>query len=138
VLPDPHSGGEAVADAFISYCREDSLFAGGNGMEKVLRSAGLSFWRDHAIGAGSNWSDELAQQLRSAHAVVVLWSSNSWNSHWVRQEAFYALMKGNLVPMMIKERSVLLEPPFTAIQTMQNDERGFPAIIDAVRRLAKA
>ena len=126
-----------MADAFISYCREDLLFAAGSGMEKVLKGAGLTFWRDHQIGAGVSWSDELSDQLRSARAIVVLWSSHSWNSYCVRQEAFCGLMKGNLVPMMINERAIALEPPFSAIQTVQNNTEGFAAVIDAVRRLSR-
>lgn len=125
-----------MVDAFISYSREDKAFADGRGMERVLRDAGLTYWRDDQMASGSVWSTELSQQLHSARAVVVLWSANSWNSFWVRQEAFFALMKDNLIPLMIKERPAALELPFASVQTYQNDAAGFAAAIAAIRTKA--
>ncbi len=59
--------------------------------------------------------------------------ASSWNSYWVRQEAFYTLMKGNLVPMMTKERETSLELPFSAVQTYRNNAAGYAELVAAIR-----
>lgn len=127
-----------MPDVFISYARPDLAYADGRGMERVLRSLApeLTFWRDDSIGAGSVWADEICDNLRTAKAVIVIWSKNSWLSPWVRQEAFHAYMRGVLVPVRID--TVVLEPPFTSIQTFENNQRGFEAVVTAVRAKVRA
>ena len=125
-----------MADVFISYSREDLAFADGRGWTGVLERAGFTVWRDAQIASGNSWTEDVRTQLRDAKAILVLWSSNSWTSHWVRQEAFYGLMKGNLVPVMLKERPAALELPFSTLQTRQNDTKGIEATLQAIRALS--
>ncbi len=124
-----------MADVFISYAREDAAAADRRGWERVFADAGLSVWRDTHIASGSPWTSAVGQELRIAKVIFVIWSEHSWNSFWVRQEAFYGLMKGNLVPIMLKERPAQLELPFSAVQTRLNDKAGLAATLDAVKAL---
>ncbi|MEZ5961324.1 MAG: toll/interleukin-1 receptor domain-containing protein [Hyphomonadaceae bacterium] len=122
-----------MADVFISYAREDVAAADRRGWERVITDAGMTVWRDAHIASGSTWTSDVGEQLRNAKAIFVIWSEHSWNSHWVRQEAFYGLMKGNLVPIMLKERPAQLELPFSAVQTRLNDSAGLKATLEALK-----
>jgi len=125
--------GDHMPDAFISYAHQDKAFADGRGLEWFFKNKmpEITYWRDHRIGAGSVWAEDIRDNLLSAKCVVVIWSQNSWNSPWVRQEAFYGYMRGILVPMRVDD--VVLEPPFNSIQTVRNDTRGYEAMVSAVR-----
>lgn len=124
-----------MADVFISYCREDRLFASGRGLEWVLREKApdITFWRDKEIAAGAVWSHEICDQLRNAKCVVVIWSKHSWISPWVRQEAFYAFMNEKLVPLRVDDE-VVLEPPFNGLQTYKNNTEGYEKLVAAIRQ----
>jgi|CXWL01.1.fsa_nt_gi pantothenate kinase len=124
-----------MVDVFISYAPEDAAAADRRGWERVITDAGMTVWRDTHIASGSSWTSEVGQELRAAKAILEIWSEHSWNSFWVRQEAFYGLMKGNLVPIMLKERPAQSELPFSAVQTRLNDRGGLTATIEAIRAM---
>jgi adenylate cyclase len=54
-------------------------------------------WRDDELPAHRAYSDVIQETLRSAKAVVVLWSANAAESQWVRSEADAARQLGKLV-----------------------------------------
>ncbi|MFM1816130.1 MAG: hypothetical protein RLZ98_2825 [Pseudomonadota bacterium] len=60
-------------------------------------------WWDRRLFAGEDIHDVIAQQLRAAKTVIVLWSPHSTASHWVRGEAQLALDANKLVPIKIAE-----------------------------------
>lgn len=105
-----------MADVFISYAHKDKSFADGRGIEKVLKGIApeVTFSRDNGLAAGSTWNEEIRNELAACKCVFVIWSENSWPSHWVRQEAFYGYVRDILIPMRIDD--VVLEPPFTHVQ----------------------
>ena len=84
---------------FISYARED--VAAAQSFAGALESAGHQVWWDHHLRAGSRFSWDIAEALRAAEAVVVLWSEDSIESAWVQDEAAEGLEGSRLVPVML-------------------------------------
>ena len=54
-------------------------------------------WWDRQIGAGSAFDREIEKAIDDAKCIVVMWSSSSVESEWVRNEASEGLERGNLV-----------------------------------------
>lgn len=81
---------------FLSYAREDLDRA--RSVAAALEKAGFSVWWDRQISGGSEYSREIEQALKSAAAVVVLWSRASVDSAWVRDEAAKGRDSGRLIP----------------------------------------
>ncbi len=99
----------APADIFLSYSREDLQVA--RRFADALQKAGFSVWWDQAIRSGETYDQVTEDALRAAKAVVVLWSTHSVRSRWVRSEATVALRQNTFVPVMIEpcERPVMFE-----------------------------
>jgi hypothetical protein len=98
-----------MPDVFVSYNREDLPIA--QRIVDGLVHEGLNVWLDMELKAGENYDEITEERLRDAKAVVVLWSSRSVKSRWVRAEATIGARKSTLVPAMIEEcdRPVMFE-----------------------------
>ena len=96
-------------DIFISYNREDAAIA--RIYADSLAGAGLTVWWDATLRSGEDYDAVTEQSLRTAKAVVVLWSPRSVNSRWVRAEATIADRGHTLMPVMIEpcDRPVMFE-----------------------------
>ncbi len=103
-----------MPDIFISYNREDRERA--RVVASALEAEGVSVWWDAALRAGETYDEVTEQNLRSAGAVVVLWSKRSANSKWVRAEATVGERSSTLVPVLIEdcERPIRFELVQTA------------------------
>jgi adenylate cyclase len=114
-------------DVFISYARPSEEQA--HRIAEQLRSGGFSVWRDDELPAHRAYSDVIEERLKSAKAVVVLWSAESAKSHWVRAEADSAREAGTLVQATLD--SALPPMPFNQIQCADlngwNGDTGSPA-----------
>jgi hypothetical protein len=78
-------------EAFISYSRQDLSACGL--IESHLANCGILVWVDHkAIEPGQSWVDAIFRGLEQADYVIVLVSSHSMNSNWVRKEIDTALI----------------------------------------------
>ena len=99
-------------DVFISYARPSEDEA--HRIAELLRGKGFSVWRDDELPAHRAYSDVIEERLKSAKAVVVLWSGESAKSHWVRAEADTARESGTLVQATLD--SSLPPMPFNQIQ----------------------
>ncbi len=99
-------------DVFISYARSSEEEA--HRIAQSLRQEGFSVWRDDELPAHRSYSDVIEERLKSAKAVVVLWSAESAKSHWVRAEANTALEGGTLVQAMLD--GTIPPMPFNQIQ----------------------
>lgn len=104
----------ASANIFISYARPDhprvkQLAAG-------LERAGYAVWWDRRIGGGAEFAREIEAALKAADVVLVAWSANSIDSHWVRDEAAAGRDTGRLLPVSLDGSA----PPlgFRQFQTM--------------------
>lgn len=108
-------------DIFISYCSEDRPVA--EKLAGTLREDGWEVFWDRRIAPGAEWNEEIQRALNDARCVIVLWSSSSITSFWVRGEATHAYERGVYTPIRIDET----EPPrlFRHVQT--------PSIVSWVR-----
>jgi TIR domain/Bacterial Ig-like domain (group 2) len=101
-----------MADIFLSYANEDREAA--RALAGLLESAGWTVWWDRRIPAGRTWRSMIEEALREMHGMVVLWSTNSVESDWVKEEAEEARALGKLIPVLIES----VKPPvgFRSIQ----------------------
>jgi len=96
-----------VADVFISYAAEDRERA--RTLAVALQAHGWSIWWDRKIVTGQTFDAAIERELETARAVVVLWSSASIDSEWVRNEAAVGAERGVLVPALIEAVKLPLE-----------------------------
>jgi adenylate cyclase len=89
-----------VADVFLSYSSNDRTRA--MNIAVALERSGLSVWSDGELHAGSEFAIEIEGELASARAIVVIWSSASVASEWVRDEATQGRDTNRLVPVLIE------------------------------------
>lgn len=130
-----------MARVFLSYSRKDAAKA--DRFTKWLETKGHSVWRDEDdIGGGASFSSEIEKALKDSDAVLVLWSTNSIQSAWVRDEAAYARDRGKLIPFSLDA----VEPPlgfrqFQSIDLSRWTGRGAPPheknIGESIARIAR-
>jgi hypothetical protein len=96
-----------MADVFISYAREDRDTA--RIVAKALEADECSVWWDRQILGGENFDEVIERELDLAKSVIVLWSTHSVSSDWVRSEAAAAAERGVLVPAYIDEVKLPLQ-----------------------------
>ena len=101
-----------MSDIFISYARPNEPFA--KKAAEALREAGYAVWRDDELPAHRAYSDVIEERIKSARAVLVLWSNEAVKSQWVRAEADAARELGTLVQVSLD--GVLPPMPFNQIQ----------------------
>ncbi len=127
-----------MTDIFLSYNREDQarakLFA------EAFEGQGFKVWWDVGLRTGEAYDEVTETALRTAKAVVVLWSKKSVQSRWVRAEATLADRNKTLVPCMIEpcERPIMFELTQTAeLSHWQgaSDDRAWVAFVADVKRL---
>jgi hypothetical protein len=101
-----------MADIFLSYANEDREMA--RAVAGLLESAGCTVWWDRRIPAGRTWRSMIEEALREMRCMVVLWSTHSVDSDWVKEEAEEARALGKLIPVLIEP----VKPPvgFRSIQ----------------------
>lgn len=109
-----------MAYVFLSYDRTD--IAKARSIASALDKAGHSVWWDRHIAGGAQYSREIEQALKRADAVVVLWSANSVDSAWVRDEAGAGRDSGRLVPVCIDGTDAPMG--FRQYQTIDFSRRG--------------
>jgi adenylate cyclase len=88
-----------MASLFLSYARDDADTA--RAIAAALEKAGHSVWWDKHIGGGSQFAKEIEQALDKADVVLVLWTTHSIESPWVRDEAGAGRDRGRLVPLSL-------------------------------------
>jgi TolB-like protein len=103
-----------MAKLFLSYARDDTDVA--TKLVSALERARHEVWWDALIEGGTRYSRALGEALEAADAVVVLWSSRSVESDWVRDEAAQGRDRHRLVPLSLDGTA----PPlgFRQIQTI--------------------
>lgn len=83
-----------MAEVFVSYARPDEPQA--TRVAETLRAEGYAVWRDDELPAHRDYAEVIEERLRSAKAIVVLWSAEAAKSQWVRAEADAARGAGSL------------------------------------------
>lgn len=78
-----------MSHIFISYSREDSEFA--RYLRAQLESHGFRVWMDEQrLHPGTDWWDEIEDNIISCSAFMIVMSPNSANSKWVKREILCA------------------------------------------------
>ena len=96
-----------MSDIFISYAREDLDRA--RRLASALESRGWSVWWDRHIVPAKTFDQTIERELESARSVVVLWSKDSIESEWTKNEATVAAERNVLVPALLDDVRIPLE-----------------------------
>jgi TolB-like protein len=131
----------ATPDIFLSYTREDQATA--QRFAEAFQAQGFSVWWDATLRSGEAYDQVTEEALRTARAVVVLWSKKSVVSRWVRAEATLADRNRTLVPARIEacDLPVMFELTQTADLSRWSGEVSDPAcctFLADVRRFVEA
>jgi TolB-like protein len=130
-----------MPDIFLSYTREDQATA--QRFAEAFEAQGFSVWWDATLRSGEAYDQVTEEALKTAKAVVVLWSKKSVVSRWVRAEATLAERNHTLVPAMIEpcDRPIMFELTQTADLSGWSGEAAHPpwrAFLADVRRFVDA
>jgi adenylate cyclase len=130
-----------VPDIFLSYNREDQATA--RRFAEAFQAEGFEVWWDSTLRTGEAYDEVTEKALKTAKAVVVLWSRRSVESRWVRSEATLADRNKTLVPVTIEpcERPVMFELTQTADLSNWDGaptDGAWLAFLDDVKRFLEA
>jgi len=106
-----------MADIFVSYSRTDRARVAP--LVAALEAEGWLVWWDPEITPGQEFDSQIAIELETAHAILVVWTPASVSSRWVRGEAREAADRGVLVPVRFDD--VKLPIDVRAIHTTDLD-----------------
>jgi adenylate cyclase len=127
-----------MADIFVSYARLDRPRVAP--LVAALEARGWSVWWDPSMAPGQEFDREIAVELKAAAAVLVVWTSHSVESRWVRGEARDAADRGILVPVRLGSAPLPID--FRAVHTSDLDDTpdparnpGFAGVIQAIAGL---
>jgi hypothetical protein len=109
----------AMAEIFISYERSDRAHA--ERIAAALEHQGWSVWWDRKLFGGESFGQTIQQALTDARCVIVLWSTTSVASSWVKDEATEGAGRGILVPVLIDAVDIPLG--FRQIHAIRLSER---------------
>ncbi len=131
----------APPDIFLSYNREDQATA--RRVAESFEREGFTVWWDATLRSGEAYDEVTETALRTAKAVVVLWSRKSVVSRWVRAEATLADRNKTLVPAMIEpcDRPIMFELTQTADLTRWDGsatDEAWKAFVADVKRFVEA
>ncbi len=86
-----------MADVFVSYARSDKVRVAP--LVAAIEANGWTVWWDPEISPGQEFDRQIARELKSATAILVVWTRNSVESRWVRGEAREGAERGILIPI---------------------------------------
>ena len=122
-----------MSDIFLSYDRKDRVKA--QMIAQALEKQGWKVFWDHEILPGKSWDKVIEEKLGVSKCVVVLWSKESIESDWVKEEAEEG--RSVLVPALIDN----VKPPlgFRRVQAANlvdwkgaHDHAGFALLLQSI------
>ncbi|HMS82477.1 MAG TPA: TIR domain-containing protein [Nitrospira sp.] len=96
-----------MSDSFISYASEDKSRV--QALARALGQKGWSVWWDRRIPVGRSYAEVIEEALDASKAVVVVWTTTSVKSQWVKNEALEGLNRRVLFPVMLEAVKIPLE-----------------------------
>ena len=84
---------------FLSYAHGDQAQA--QRLAAALERCGYAVWWDALIEGGTRYAKSIGEALEAADAVLVLWSKQSVESDWVKDEAAQGRDRHRLVPLSL-------------------------------------
>jgi internalin A len=84
-----------MADIYLSYSHQDRPFA--RQLAQELERYGWTVWWEAKLEAGERFDSVYEKALRTARTILVIWSSLSIRSQYVRDEASYAVDHDKLI-----------------------------------------
>jgi adenylate cyclase len=109
-----------MADVFVSYARSDKARVAP--LVVAIEANGWTVWWDPEICPGQEFDRQIAQELKGATAVLVVWTRNSVESRWVRGEAREGAERGILVPIRFERADLPID--VRTLHTTDFDEWG--------------
>jgi TolB-like protein/tetratricopeptide (TPR) repeat protein len=110
---------------FLSYAHDDRVKA--QQLAAALERLGYTVWWDALIEGGTVYTKSINEALDASDAVVVLWSKQSVESNWVRDEAAQGRDRRRLVPLSLDGSA----PPLGFRQFQMIDVSGWRGRADA-------
>jgi len=96
-----------MADIFVSYARSDRARIAP--LVAAIEAKGWSVWWDAEIDPGQEFDCRIAEELKAAAAVLVVWTPHSVTSRWVRGEAREGAERGVLIPVRFEGASLPID-----------------------------
>lgn len=116
--------GVSLADIFLSYASEERDRV--QPLVEALEDEGWSIWWDRQIASGSRWDDVIQRELEAARCVIVVWTSKSVQSDWVKTEAMEGLEREILFPLSLEPASIPLAFKRTQARSLEDWNPGKP------------
>jgi TolB-like protein/Tfp pilus assembly protein PilF len=91
--------GSGQPTIFVSYAHGDHARA--QRLAAALKQCGYDVWWDALIEGGTRYARSISEALEAADVVIVLWSKQSIESDWVRDEAAQGRDRHRLVPLSL-------------------------------------
>jgi len=123
-----------MADVFVSYARTDKARVAT--LVAAIEAQGWSVWWDPEISPGQEFDRQISAALKTAAAVVVVWTPTSVESRWVRGEARDAADRGILLPVRFEGAELPID--VRAIHTTDLDGWGENPQSPQVQELLRA
>jgi hypothetical protein len=140
-LEKSRSGSDRIlSKIFLSYASPDRELA--KVLANALQNERWSVWWDRAIPPGKTFDEVIEAALNEAKCVIVLWSSASVSSDWVKNEAREGLRRRILIPALLADVTIPFE--FRHIQAADLvgwpavDHIGFKTLIDSIRDMTRS
>ncbi len=86
---------ESQYSVFISYSHNDRDLC--RYLTSALENRGINVWSDILIRKGQEWRSEIAKQLESRDAVIIIITQNTSGSEWVVAEGIFGYAKNKLI-----------------------------------------
>jgi hypothetical protein len=96
------------SDVFVSYKREERARV--LPLIQRLRDLGLTVWFDANLEAGTQFDEEILNELAAARAHLVCWTRAAVESRWIRSEAAIGAGRSILLPVFLE--ACQPRPPF--------------------------
>lgn len=110
---------------FLSYSRKDMPFM--KRIQTDLQRAKLVVWTDEQLEPGTtSWQLAIEQAIRNTACVMCIFSPDSANSQWVREELNYARLNGiQIIPLLARgDEQTAIPFGFSSLQWVDIRNRG--------------